>query len=45
MSFESAYETLYKEFLSLKQEQVEWKTSKRSLINEIKTLKGEKKSL
>eukprot|EP00261_Vitis_vinifera_P030647 XP_019071890.1 PREDICTED: uncharacterized protein LOC109121618 [Vitis vinifera] len=45
MSFDSAYETLYKECLSLKQEQVEWKTSKRSLINEIKTLKGEKKSL
>ncbi|RVX07782.1 hypothetical protein CK203_021866 [Vitis vinifera] len=45
MSFDSAYETLYKECLSLKQEQVEWKASKRSLINEIKTLKGEKKSL
>ncbi|RVW98135.1 hypothetical protein CK203_031853 [Vitis vinifera] len=45
MSFDSAYETLYKECLSLKQEQVEWKTSKRSLISEIKTLKGEKKSL
>ena len=45
MSFDSAYETLYKECLSLKQEQVEWKTSKRSLINEIKTLKGEKKYL
>ncbi|RVW89596.1 Amino acid transporter AVT1I [Vitis vinifera] len=45
MSFDSAYETLYKECLSLKQEQVEWKTSERSLINEIKTLKGEKKSL
>ncbi|RVW69235.1 Retrovirus-related Pol polyprotein from transposon TNT 1-94 [Vitis vinifera] len=45
MSFDSAYETLYKECLSLKQEQVEWETSKRSLINEIKTLKGEKNSL
>ena len=45
MSFDSAYETLYKECLSLQQEQVEWKASKRSLINEIKTLKGEKKSL
>ncbi|RVW15001.1 Copia protein [Vitis vinifera] len=45
MSFDFAYETLYKECLSLKQEQVEWKTSKRSLISEIKTLKGEKKSL
>ncbi|KAL6331025.1 hypothetical protein AAG906_009453 [Vitis piasezkii] len=42
MSFDSTYETLYKECLSLKQEQVEWKASKRSLINEIKTLKGEK---
>ena len=36
---------LYKECLSLKQDQVEWKTSKKSLINEVKTLKGEKKSL
>ena len=45
MSFDSAYETLYKECLSLKQEQVEWKASKRSLIHEIKTLKGDKKSL
>ena len=45
MSFDSAYKTLYKECLSLKQEQVEWKASKRSLIHEIKTLKGEKKSL
>ena len=45
MSFDSAYETLYKECLSLKQDQVEWKTSKRNLINEVKTLKGEKKSL
>ncbi|RVW35263.1 Copia protein [Vitis vinifera] len=45
MSFDSAYETLYKECLSLQQEQVEWKASKRSLINEIKTLNGEKKSL
>ena len=45
MSFDSAYETLYKECLSLKQEQVEWKTFKWSLINEVKTLKGEKKSL
>ncbi|KAL6337516.1 hypothetical protein AAG906_037109 [Vitis piasezkii] len=45
MSFDSAYETLYKECLSLKQDQVEWKTSKKNLINEVKTLKGEKKSL
>ncbi|RVW90629.1 Retrovirus-related Pol polyprotein from transposon RE2 [Vitis vinifera] len=45
MSFDSAYKTLYKECLSLQQEQVEWKASKRSLINEIKTLNGEKKSL
>ena len=45
MSFDSAYETLYKECLSLKQEQVDWKASKKSLINEVKTLKGEKKSL
>ena len=45
MSFDSTYETLYKKCLSLKQEQVEWKASKRSLINEIKTLKGGKKSL
>ena len=45
MSFNFAYETLYKKCLSLKQEQVEWKASKRSLINEIKTLKREKKSL
>ncbi|RVW93409.1 hypothetical protein CK203_035071 [Vitis vinifera] len=34
ISFDSAYEALYKECLSLKQEQVEWKASKRSLINE-----------
>nr|CAN69489.1 hypothetical protein VITISV_009193 [Vitis vinifera] len=45
MSSDSAYETLYKECLSLKQDQVEWKTSKKNLINEVKTLKGEKKSL
>ncbi|KAL6345648.1 hypothetical protein AAG906_017383 [Vitis piasezkii] len=32
MSFDSAYETLYKECLSLKQEQVEWKTSKRRVV-------------
>ena len=45
MSFDSAYKTLYKECLNLKQEQVEWKASKRSLINETKTLKGDKMSL
>ena len=39
ISFDSAYEALYKECLSLKQEQVEWKASKRSLINEVKILK------
>ena len=39
MSFDSAYKTLYKECLNLKQEQVEWKASKRSLINEVKILK------
>ncbi|KAL6348246.1 hypothetical protein AAG906_005538 [Vitis piasezkii] len=38
MSFDSAYETLYKECLSLKQEQVEWKASKR---NKIAFLEGE----
>ena len=45
MSFDTAYETLYKECLSLKQEQVDWKASKNSLINEVKTLKGENKYL
>ena len=45
MSFDSAYETLYNECLSLKKEQVVWKASKRSLINEVKTLKDEKKSM
>ena len=30
MSFDSAYETLYKECLSLKQKQVEWKASSES---------------
>ena len=45
MSFDTAYETLYKECLSLKQEQVKWKASKNILINEIDVLKGEKKAL
>ena len=45
MSFDSAYETLYNESLSLKKEQVVWKASKRSLINKVKTLKDEKKSM
>ncbi|RVW63468.1 hypothetical protein CK203_058603 [Vitis vinifera] len=40
----NAYETLYKECLSLKQEQVKWKASKNILINEIDVLKGEKKN-
>ena len=45
MNFDTAYETLYKECLSLKQEQVKWKASKNILINEIDVLKGEKKAL
>ena len=45
MNFDIAYETLYKECLSLKQEQVKWKASKNILINEIDVLKGEKKAL
>ena len=45
MSFDTAYETLYKECLSLKQEQVKWKASKNILINEIDVLKGENKAL
>ena len=45
MSFDLVYETLYKECLSFKQKQVELKASKKSLINEVKTLKGEKKNL
>ena len=45
MSFNTAYETLYKECLSLKQEQVKWKASKNILINEIDVLKGENKAL
>ena len=42
MIFDTTYETLYKECLSLKQEQVKWKDSKKNLINEIDVLKGEK---
>ena len=45
MNFDTTYETLYKEWLSLKQEQVKWKTSKKILTNEVDVLKGEKKSL
>ena len=45
MNFDTAYETLYKECLSLKQDQVKWKASKNILINEIDVLKGEKKAL
>ncbi|KAJ9696872.1 hypothetical protein PVL29_008873 [Vitis rotundifolia] len=45
MSFDTAYETLYKECLSLKQEQVKWKASKKILTNEVDVLKGEKKAL
>ncbi|KAL6313664.1 hypothetical protein AAG906_010082 [Vitis piasezkii] len=44
MSFDTAYETLYKECLSLKQEQVKWKASKNIIINEIDVLKGENKN-
>ncbi|RVX06607.1 hypothetical protein CK203_029547 [Vitis vinifera] len=44
MSFDIAYETLYKECLSLKQKQVKWKSSKKILTNEV-VLKGEKKTL
>ncbi|KAJ9680449.1 hypothetical protein PVL29_019700 [Vitis rotundifolia] len=44
MSFDTAYETLYKECLSLKQEQVKWKASKKILTNEVDVLKGEKKA-
>ena len=42
MIFDTTYETLYKECLSFKQEQVKWKDSKKNLINEIDVLKGEK---
>ena len=45
MSFDSAYETSYNKCLSLKKEQVVWKAYKRSLINEVKTLKDEKNSM
>ena len=45
MSFDTTYETLYKECLSLKQQQVKWKTSKKILTNEVDVLKGEKKVL
>ena len=45
MSFDTTYETLYKECLSLKQEQVKWKTSKKILTNEVDVLKGKKKAL
>ena len=44
MNFETTYETLYKECLSLKQELVKWKASKNILINEIDVLKGENKA-
>ena len=44
MSFDIAYDTLYKECLSLKQEQVKWKASKKILTNEV-VLNGEKKAL
>ena len=45
MSFDTAYETLYKECLSLKQEQVKWKASKKILTNVVDVLKGEKNAL
>ncbi|KAJ9702803.1 hypothetical protein PVL29_004509 [Vitis rotundifolia] len=45
MSFDTAYETLYKECLSLKQEQIKWKASKKILTNEVDVLKGGKKVL
>ena len=45
MSFDSTYETLCNECLSLDKEQVVWKASIRSLINEVNTLKDEKKSM
>ena len=45
MSFDTAYETLYKQCLSLKQEQVKWKASKKILTNEVDVLKGEKQAL
>ena len=45
MSFDSTYETLYNERLSPKKEQVVWKASKRSQINEVKILKDAKKSM
>ena len=41
---DSVSRTLYKEFLSLKHEQVKWNASKKNLTNEIDVLKGEKKS-
>ncbi|RVW23084.1 hypothetical protein CK203_099972 [Vitis vinifera] len=40
MSFDTTYETWYKECLSLKQEQVKWKTSKKILTNEFDILMG-----
>ena len=40
MSFDMTYETWYKECLSLKQEQVKWKTSKKILTNEFDILMG-----
>ena len=45
MSFKTAYDTLYKEYLSLKNEQVNWNGSQKSLIKEVDVLKGEKKFL
>ena len=45
MSFNTAYDTLYKEYLSLKKEQLKWNGSQKSLIKEVEVLKGEKKSL
>ena len=45
MSFDTIYETLYKECLNLKQKQVKWKASKKIKTNEIDILKREKKVL
>nr|CAN82949.1 hypothetical protein VITISV_018262 [Vitis vinifera] len=45
IAFAATYETLYKECLSLKQEQVKWKASKKILTNVVDVLKGEKNAL
>ena len=45
MSFDTTYEILYKECLSLKQEQVKWTDSKKILTNEIDVLKRENETL